>query len=481
MNKEGISSNGNSNTETLEKQEQPPATLETKESGQEFANKILNKIKDYMSSFTSKKEAMEKIESTVSFDDPTVKERIKSEINLDNQIDEIDTEIQKTKTEASENVNLTVSNFSKAYHHPEYRDKIAKDIVEARKSGQDTEIIRSGFYDKTSSEKENFESQEKERSVAEIMKEKDMVIVHGIALLNNNAMDNNTVIDSKKINFEESCKLIMGLEPTLSTSIPSPDRGNNGLAYKQGIILGEGKVLSASALDASSVALSIKKRIAMSGTQDNFSHDSAIQSKINIEEIVSDQGPGKPWNELVVENPKIAGLFIDMTLNEKDFDPDGHGFELQKNDGSDVIKLAEESKKNFLENQNKALIEMRKQSERLEVPLYVFKNEEGKLNKYKVNFEEHPEYSGNYIKEVILPKMNDKFSKDENGKFILNPDYIKFINEEVNPIRNYIKNGDRKYTLEKVTAEDIYNTKPEISEENKIKITQDLKNKKILS
>ena len=31
---------------------------------------------------------------------------------------------------------------------------------------------------------------------------------------------------------------------------------------------------------------------------------------------------------------------------------------------------------------------------------------------------------------------------DENCKFILTPDYIKFINEEVNPVRNYI-NGNR--------------------------------------
>lgn len=473
MNKEGISSNDNSNTETLEKQEQPPATLENKESGQEFANKILNKIKEYMSSFTPKKEAMEKIESAVSFDDQTIKEKIRNEINLDSQIEEIDNEIVKTQTEASENINSTVSNFSKAYHHPDYRDKVAKEIKEARNFGQDAETIRSRFYDKTASEKENFESQEKERSVAEIMKEKDTVIVHGIPLLNNSKMDNNNVVNSSKMNFEESCELIIGLEPTLSTSMPTPERSNNGLAYKQGVILGEGKVLSAHSSDAGTVAIGINKRMPKHV-------DSSIQSKIDLEEIVLDV-PGRPWNELVVEKPQIAGLFLDMSFDEKEFDSNGPGFEKYKNEGEDVVQMAQENKKTFIEDQNKLLMEMRKQSEKLDVPLYVFKNEDGILNKYKVNFEEHPEYSDNYIKEVILPKMNEKFPKDKNGKFILTKDYIKFINEEVNPIRNYIKNGDRKYILEKVTAEDIYNTKPKISEENKINITQDLKNKKILS
>jgi len=478
MNKEGLSSN----TETLEKPESNPVNLESKESSQEFANKILDKIKGYMNSFLSKKEAIEKTENTVNFDDPTIKEQIKNEINLENELSNLDTELETTKTEASENVNSTIRDFSNAYHHPDYRNKVAKEIKEARNSNQDAEAIRSSFYDKTASEKENFESQEKERSVAEIMKEKNLVIIHGISLLNNNAMDNNTVIDSKKINFGESCKLIASLEPTLSTSIPSPDRVNNGLAYRQGVILGEGRVLSASASDASSIALGVKKRIARTGTEEGLSSNSAIQSKINIEGIVNQEKSDKPWNELVVENPKIAGLFYDMTLNENEFDPNGPGFEGYKNEGYDIDKLAQEQKEKFIENQNFELIEMRKQSEKLEVPLYIFKNESGKLNKYKVNFINHPEYNDDYIKDVIIPKMNFKFPKDEKtGRYITSPEYFKFIKEEVDPVRDYIKKGTREYSLDIVNAEDIYNTKPEMTEEKKNIMTEELRDKNILT
>ena len=46
MNKESLNVNDNSNTETLEKQEKSPLSVENKESGQEFAERILNKIKN---------------------------------------------------------------------------------------------------------------------------------------------------------------------------------------------------------------------------------------------------------------------------------------------------------------------------------------------------------------------------------------------------------------------------------------------------
>ena len=50
MNKEGLPTSDTSNTETLEKQERP-LVVENKEDGVAFAEKILNKIKDYLKSF----------------------------------------------------------------------------------------------------------------------------------------------------------------------------------------------------------------------------------------------------------------------------------------------------------------------------------------------------------------------------------------------------------------------------------------------
>lgn len=486
MNNEGIASNDNSNTETLEKQEQPPATLETKESGQEFANKILNKIKEFMSSFTSKKEAMEQIESTVSFDDPTIKEQIKNEINLDGQIDEIDNEVEKVKTEASENVNLTIGNFSKAYHHPEYRKGIAKQIIEARKIGQDAEAVRNSFYDKTANEKENLESQEKERSVAEIMKEKDLVIVHGIPFIQGSGGSdfNNMTVDKKKLSFEDSINLVVSLEPTISTSIPSPDRSNDGLYYPAGIILGEGKILSAKSEDSGSVSFGLNKRIPKYDDKNDGKYDfihSAIQSKVDVDKIVkatSSFGNGNQWNELTVEKPKIAGLFYDLSWDKVSFDPNDKRYE-EWGEMNLRIQEAEKRKESFLKKQQIELIKMRIQSEKLGVPLYVFKTENDKINKYLVEFIEHPEYTEDYIKNVLVPKAKESFAKDEAGNYIFSKEYMSFIKNEYNPVKDYVKNGVRDYKLHLVTAEDIYNNKSEISEEKKKQMAEDLQDKKI--
>ena len=452
MSKEEIT-NDNSNTETLERQEQAPVDVERKETSQEFANKILNKIKEYMSSFTSKKEVMEKIESTVSFNDPITKEQIKSEINLDSQIDEIDTEVAKVQTEASTNINATISNFSKAYHHPEYRDKIAKEIKEARNSGNGAEAVRSGFYDKTVSEKENFESQEKERSVAEIMKEKDLVIIHAIPIRTidrKSTPENNPILKTGgHQDFRTSVELLSGLSPTISTSIPSSEKNNNGLYYPGGVILGEGKILSAHYDDSGSVAHGLYKRIPKLG-------GGAIQPEINIDKVVKE---GRDYNELTVEKPQIAGFFYDLTEEEQELpleDPKKEEYlnnmrRYNKVEPSqeDIDRIDESWQRHRIDwqrdqkqkkmTQGYELNQIKKYSEEFNVPLYIFKKEQDELKKYR----------------------------------------IKFLTRPIEEENNNIKKSD--YILEEVTAKDIYESKRDISNEERKKMIEDVKNKGILS
>ncbi len=449
---------GLSNTETLEVKEQVSATLENKESGQEFANKILDKIKGYMNSFLSKKEAIEKIESTVNFDDPTIKEQIRNEINLDNELSNIDNEVEKVQTEASENVNSTVGNFSKAYHHPDYRDKVAKQIIEARNSGQDAEAVRSGFYDKTASEKENFESQEKERSVAEIMKEKDMVIVHAIPLTSldrKSTPENNLILKSNGYqDFRTSVEILSGLSPTISTSIPSSDKSQNGLYYPSGVILGEGKVLTAQSEDSGSVAHGLYKRIPKFGAE----NETAIQSKIDINKTAEE---GSRYNELTVENPQIAGLFYDLTEEDSELpleNPKKNQLmenivnssrrEMSQEEIQKEINKIDERWNEYVEGKEKErqqkkiahkfqLNTMKNYSEEMNVPLYIFKTEKGELKKYKIKF---------------LPKETESKMIEESD-----------------------------YDLEEVTAKDIYESKRDVSDEERKKMIEDIKSKGILS
>jgi len=502
MNKESLNINDNSNTETLEKQEKSPVDVESKESGQEFAEKILAKIKGYMNSFLSKKEAIEKIEGVVSFDDPTIKEQIKSEINLDSQLDEIDNEAKIIQTEASKNVNLVTRDFSKAYHHPEYRDRVAKEIKEARNSGEDAEAARSSFYDKTASEKENFESQEKERSVAEIMKEKDLLIVHGISLKimeRKSTVENNPILKSGgHQDFETSIEILSGLSPTISASIPSPEKSKNGLYYRSGVILGEGKVLSANSTDSGSVAHGLYKRIPKHGEARGLS---AIDSKININDNLIKKN--YDYNELTVEKPQIAGLFYDLTEDPelplenpekeryiKNFISLSEITPSQEKIQEEIADIDESWEKRKEQNQldrkeekrrqEFELYSMKKYSEKFNVPLYVFKKENEGLKKYKIKF--LPREKEKYFLEVLKPKADqlfiesqkDKERKKEYENFIYGDEYLLAKNESLK-----IKKED--YVLEEVTAEDIYESKRDISDEERKKMIEDIKKSGILT
>lgn len=375
---------------------------------------------------------------------------------------------------------LEIRNFSKKYHHPGYRTGFAEEIIEAKKSGKNVEDIKKEFYEKTLIEKKLFESQGKERSISEIMKEKDIVFVHGIPLSRENWMEgggdhfNNEVVDNRTLTFEDSYNIVAGLEGTVSASIPSPHRGNNGLYYRTGTILGEGKILFAKNQDSGSVAFNINKRIPKYRNEDH--KHSAIQPEINLDKVIDEVGQSK-WNELIIEKPKIAGLYIDLSFKEEDYDPTvpnprwswkRHGdIEQQK-------KAAEEEMKKDLSIQEKDLIKMREISKEINVPLYAFKNENGKLEKYRVDtisgtvYEKDPiEEFRQKAKEILLKNNRSLFSKE----------YKEFI-DKAEKILEIWKIGE--YTLVPVSNIDILEAKRKISLEERRKMVEEVKEKGIL-
>lgn len=425
---------------------------------------------------------------------------------------------------------LAVRDFSKAYHHPGYRTGVAEQIIEARKTGQDAEAVRDEFYQKTADEKVLFESQEKERSVSEIMKEKDLIFVHGMKMFpweergsdyNNQTLNNR----NKNLGFEETYKIIAGLEPTISASVPSSDRSDNGMMKKWGILLGEGKILSAKGQDSRSEAFGIDKRIPKS---DNEEHKhSAIQPKINIDKVVpraSDSNIGARWNELVIKNPEIAGLYYDMTIKTIDpneqisklreeygynyidkFDEDFRNLRKTQDDerhrriqevrnsalGSEEImtqeneilseyyekerieedkllqdkianvpeeylkKKAEDMRNDELKEQKRILMQMKEYSDKMQIPIYALKNENNELKKYRINFEEG-HYSKAYLRYVEYGNNPDEL-----------PDELKKLKYD--------------YTMNPVSATDILESKRDLSNQERIAMIKEVKDKGIFS
>jgi len=450
----------------LEKNEKSRiSTMEAEKSDQEFASEILSRIENEINSESSSQVEVQKIEDSISLINLATNEEIKKELDLENKLGDLDTEAKNVGEEAKSKIS-EITGFSKAYHHPEYRKNIAKQILEARKTGKNAEKIRTDFYEKTTSEKESFELQEKERSIAEIMKEKDLVVVHGMLMpeLNPHTLRgsdfNNKVLNNtrKDIGFEDTYNVIAGLSPTISASIPSPDRPNNGLAFRHGVILAEGQILSAKKEDSGSVAFSLYKRIPKYGNEDH--KHSAIQPNIDIESIVPSAGQNSStWNELTVEKPKIAGLFQDLSINNEYYNINNPKSKWKvifpDRQESEILEEIEKEKAERKEELNKELFRMKEYSEKLKIPLYAFKNEEGELKKYKVEFTEG-KHKDSYLKKIKYGFTDDNIPSEE-------------------------KELIWSYNLLPTTALEIHNKQTEVSKDEKNQIIQSLKDKKVFS
>jgi len=427
-----------------------------------------------------------------------------------NYIEPVKTEIEQLASEESAKIERVVENdevkeldnFSKAYHHPEYRNQTARQFTEAKKSGLDVNAIKQEFYRKTAVEKDNFESQKKERNVAEIMKEKDLVIVHAIPLTSlqrKSSLENNSILKSGGYqNFETSVEILSGLSPTISTSIPSPEKNQNGLYYPSGVILGEGKVLSANSYDSGSIAHGLYKRIPKFGEKNG----SAIQTKIDIDKITKEEFLTH-YNELTVEKPQIAGLFYDLTedselplenpkkeqfiknfISSSEIKPSQEKVQEEIDDIDERWKNQREesqmARKQQEQRQKSDLYSMKKYSEEFNVPLYIFKKEQDELKKYRVKF--LPREEEKYFIEVIKPKADQLLAESEKSEdnkkkyenYIYGDEYMEAKGKSMR-----IEKSD--YTLEEVNAKDIYESKKDISDEERKNMIDDIKNKDILS
>lgn len=352
--------------------------------------------------------------------------------------------------------------FSKQYHHPNYRSEVAKAIVEERKAGKDGTTALAEFQDKTSVEKNNLESQEKERDIRNLMEKQDLLFLHALPLeATNNAagtgtqMNNSNISAEKyqKMGFDETFEIVAGLSPTISVSIPSPDSdiATNNLFRRQGIILGEGKILTAKKGDSGSVAFGLDKRIAK---YDNDEHKhSAIQSELGDLHELGNESKKYGYNELTVEKPQIAGMYYDMSF--KPMDANDPGVEAYSSDASVREKRAQELNKNRQEIQERELLEMRKNAEKYNVPLYILKNENGELKKYAVSFGEG-RHSEDYIKKIKWGFTEDMIPDEEKA--------LKY-----------------DYQLTPVTAEQIFNSERKFSAQEKVAMVKELQEKDIFA
>jgi len=200
----------------------------------------------------------------------------------------------------------------------------AEKVIESDSEIKEIEKNISDFYTEISKQKEIIENEKKERSVSEISKEKNVLFCHAIPLHvetgDSSFSQNNTLIKTNEFSVEEKIKMILGVEPTISVS--TINKENQTLARGFGLILNEGQVLSAYAGDAGTLLdkgiynrrskydRELETSVIQKDIENNLNfainHLQKRDQKTNSSVETMHQG----WNELVIENPQVAGLFF---------------------------------------------------------------------------------------------------------------------------------------------------------------------------
>ncbi len=145
---------------------------------------------------------------------------------------------------------------------------------------------------------ERLEREERERQIGKLSIDHKAIFVHGV--LDEYAPGGNSLI-KKGVSFEHKLKLMLSLEPTISTSSLQLGDSKGAMWAGQGVILGQGRVEAACAFDAETKSM-VK------------GHRTLGFAKSSIEDIHK-AIPGissEKYNELIVSNPKVIGLYYSL-------------------------------------------------------------------------------------------------------------------------------------------------------------------------
>jgi len=232
---------------------------------------------------------------------------------------------RKTELEEDLQIGLETKKIDDIEKDIEERQKTIKEIegviLDTSSLDESRDALRE-FYQEQSELKSTFESEAQMRDVESLSKKEGYVFLHGVPTKNRgmkNTAENNPTISTTAMSTKEKLSLLMGLEPTISASIIKEGQEDIESYYTFGVILGGGKVLSAYKEDAGTLAESIFSRKSKYDTQ---TQKSSIQPDIqkNLNEATgtsmksSHQGN---YNEVVIESPKVAGLYINISqLNQ---------------------------------------------------------------------------------------------------------------------------------------------------------------------
>lgn len=149
------------------------------------------------------------------------------------------------------------------------------------------------------------EQEEKARSVEDIAVRHKCFLVHDIIDAEWKPSANNQAIDTKQLSFEDQLDIVLGFEPTIAASSlrkgdPQDDTFADGMSW--GVFLSGGRTLGGYRGDLGTRATGLRER-----------HVSKELCSIEaIDEAITSPEKAR-YNELVIEKPEVAGVYIKWT------------------------------------------------------------------------------------------------------------------------------------------------------------------------
>lgn len=204
---------------------------------------------------------------------------------------------------------------------------LAKESEEIILDGHELKDARAEidkFYEEQMGIQKVFEQEKaSERDVATVSNEKGVLFLHALSLdgyVSTNTSENNPIIDTEKMTSLDKVRIVLGVEPAISVSTRNIIGENKvETMYPMGLIIGAGTVLSAYGGDAGTYADNPSVRRSQdddrlkSAVQEDFSQNmkGALERELSMSSSGA-VGSATAWNELVVENPMVSGVFIQM-------------------------------------------------------------------------------------------------------------------------------------------------------------------------
>lgn len=199
--------------------------------------------------------------------------------------------------------------------------QIELDQILAELSAQiedDTELTAvhnelENFYAAENQSWQEYEADRRAGNVTELMKNHNVLFVHGISRF---TPDANSPLQSSA-DVEDKFRIVLGLEPAISTSTISPGDGRESYWASQGFILAGGTVTEAHRRDAATKPHGLASRSSMYSTN-NIPIVEQISKAIQLRD---NQGSLIKYNELVVEHPKPSALYVTLDNTPNNYNP----------------------------------------------------------------------------------------------------------------------------------------------------------------